>query len=164
MSFTECELKQVLINDVAKEKSFDHVQQEFGLTKPTHMSHRREFLAHLGTKNIKVAQQLHRQKKDGLSMPQIEAAAERTKKRKLGVKTSLLPDEETLLVVTAEMKALASQPVNRKRLSNMVNKVLSQVNSKWCKTLPMHKSQSQTTRRMIECVNQNKPEAINQKA
>ena len=44
-----------------------------------------------------------------------------------GYATKMLPDEETLIVATAKMKNIASQPQRTKRVAASLNKIIEQL-------------------------------------
>ena len=166
--YTEFELKKTLINCITKAMPITECIEEYGVGKSQLFAkYRPLLLKQLGMKlgldkpiNVKTAQKMYSSGK--LRIGVIESAASNVQQVKPGRPSMLMPDEETLLIAKAEMSALASAPITRKRLSNHIVSVLEQFPSKKKKTIN-HKSKLKHARDVIRRVNEKEPEAINQR-
>ena len=110
-NFTRYELHKLLLYDITKKMKLSEAKDEFGLSNSAYSRYRLELLDDL---KIKSAADARKQYQSGtLQRNQLEIAISKIEKRNRVRPTYLLPDEETLLVATAKMHALASQPQTR---------------------------------------------------
>ena len=119
----------------------------------------KEILCLLSYSSIKSAK--HNYKKKELKDSAFREAVATIRMKKRGAKNKLLPDEETLLVATAEMKAMASQPQMVVGLSKQIFNVVTALELSQTGVSPSkhtkHKSKLAFARQVINRVNKREP-------
>ena len=173
-AFTNHELYLMLLNDFTKEKSFVDAREEYGVAHGSHMRYRKKVLEILSIETLAEARQLHNSykvKSNYKNLRRIEKVISKVVTTRVGMgrPTLLTKDEEAVLVASAEMKCIASQPVDRKTLAKRVHDVVGAIypNKKRAKCKDgdgdiQHKSKLSLARRILQRVNAREPEGPTQ--
>ena len=99
-----------------------YAREEYGIPKTSYYRYLNEILLLL---KMSTPKQVQRKFKEGkLSLSRIQDFLSILKLKTKGYATKLLPDKETLIVATAEMKNLASQPQQTKCVAASLNKLI----------------------------------------
>ena len=164
-SYTIYELCQLFKEVLNGETTLRDAMEEYGIPKSSYYRYLKEILDFL---KISTAKQVKNNiKEGGLSLRKLTQCLATIKIKPKGYATKLLPDEEVLVVATAEMKNLASQPQRTKRVAASLNTLIQQLNhSNQCKKRMRYDIQPQSkmkyARRVIRRVNSREPNAVNQ--
>ena len=164
-SYTIYEMRQLFKEVLNGETTLRDAMEEYGIPKSSYYRYLKEILDLL---KISTAKQVKNNiKEGGLSLRKLTQCMATIKIKPKGYATKLLPDEEVLVVATAEMKNLASQPQRIKRVAASLNTLIQRLNhSNQCNKRLRYdikpQSKMKYARLVIRRVNAREPNAIRQ--
>lgn len=159
-SFTIIELRECLYNVISCKLSNIEAMEEYGVTKTTFYRYLKQILSILQIDSLKKAKNLYKLKQ--LSSTRVRSVLSNMEFKQKGFTPKLLPDEETLVIATAEMKCYASKPQQTKRLAAHVNSLLQAINTTDdinLRTDIKPRSKLQYVRRMMKRVMRREPDS-----
>ena len=161
-AYTQFELTECIFNIVTSKMKNKAAFEEYGIAKSTFTRYITKVCAKLNASTLKDLRVKY--KLNYTTDASIRRALQSIELIKKGNPTILLPDEESLLVATAEMKCYASNPQQAKRLAHQANSLIKELsNAGVCQAKTDIKPQSrlQYFRRMLQRVIKREPDAKN---